>query len=189
MRCQRVLERRDHARIVTRGRGAALPRRHVGVRIGRVVHRHGPMVSWGYHGLPWGWRDRIRVTPRGRTAHGRDFSAESKATIRAGLGGVGRKLEGGGDGGVAGIDLDALTGEDVVEIIEVEGGVVSLEERFALEELALDALGVSAGCQCLTVTILLVARGAGGGAGGAAGMLGVALGEEDEGGRGRRLGC
>lgn len=53
-----------------------------------------------------------------------------------------------------------------------------LEERFALEELALDALGMATGCEGLAVTILLVTRGAGGCACGAAGMLGVALGGE-----------
>ena len=87
------------------------------------------------------------------------------------------------------IDMYAFTCAEVVQRFKRKIGVMALEESIALQELAFDALGVSAGCECLTVTILLVARGAGGGAGGAAGMLGVALGEEDEGGRGRRLGC
>ncbi len=176
MRRKRVLERRDHSRIVPWRRRTTLHRRHVGVgRIRRVMHRHGPMVSWGHHGLPRGWWNRIRVTSRGRTAHGRDFGAKSEATV-GGLGRVGRKLESGGDGVVTNVEVNALTGEDVVEVIEVKCGVVPLEERFALEELALDALGVATGCEGLTVTIFLVARGAGGCASGEAGMLGVALG-------------
>ena len=57
---------------------------------------------------------------------------------------------------------DALAGKDRIEVIEVEVWVVSLEERFALEELALDALGVSTGREGLAMAVFLVAGRAGG---------------------------
>ena len=87
-------------------------------------------------------------------------------------------MEGGRNSSVADIDFDALAGKDRIEVIEVEGGVVSFEERLELEELAMDAFGMETGCEGLAVTIILVTRGAGGCAGGAAGMIGVELGGE-----------
>lgn len=79
--------------------------------------------------------------------------------------------------GSAVVDVDALAGADVVEVIEVEARDVLLEEGGALDDLALDALGVAAGGEGLAVSVLLVALDAGGRAGRALGMLGVALGE------------
>ena len=139
------------------------------------MYGHLAMVSWGHHGLSWMAWYRVRVTPGGRSAHGRAFGAERETTARAGLGRVGRELEGGRNSSVADIDFDALAGQDGIKVIEVEVWVVSLEERFALEELALDALGVSAGREGLAMAVFLVAGRAGGRAGGAAGMLGIAL--------------
>ena len=101
----------------------------------------------------------------------RAFVTEGEPAVRTGLRGIGRKLEGGRDGIIAGVDLNALPGEDSVEVVEVEERVVSLEEGFALEELALDAFGVSTGGEGLAMAVLLVARSARRGAGGAARML------------------
>ena len=139
------------------------------------MYGHLAMVSWGHHGLSWMSWYRVRVTPGGRSAHGRAFGAERETTARAGLGRVGRELEGGRNSSIADIDFDALAGQDGIKVIEVEVWVVSLEERFALEELALDALGVSARSKRLSVPILLVARSPSRRAGGAAWMLRVAL--------------
>ena len=156
------------------------------------MYRHLAMVSWGHHGLSWMSWYRVRVTPGGRSAHGRAFGAERETTARAGLGRVGRELEGGRNGSVADIDFDALAGEDGVDVIEVKAWDVPLEERFALDKLALDALGVSAGREGLAMAVFLVAGRACGGTGGAAGVLGVALrgegGKRREGlGRGPRM--
>ena len=96
-------------------------------------------------------------------------------------------MEGGRNSSVADIDFDALAGQDGIKVIEVEVWVVSLEERFALEELALDALGVSTGREGLAMAVLLMAGRAGGRAGGAPGMLGIALRRGGQArGRGRR---
>ena len=156
------------------------------------MYRHLAMVPWGHHGLSWMSWYRVRVTPGGRSAHRRAFGAERETTARAGLRRVGRELEGGRNSSVADIDFDALAGQDGIKVIEVEVWVVSLEERFALEELALDALGVSTGREGLAMAVFLVAGRAGGRAGGAPGMLRIALrrGEQAGGrGRGRGPGC
>ena len=92
------------------------------------------------------------------------------------LGRVGGEVEVGGDGIITGIDLDAFAREDIVEVVEIEGGDVALEEGLALEKLALDALCVAARGELMAMAVLLLAEGPGGRAGGAAGVLGVALG-------------
>ena len=106
----------------------------------------------GHHELP---RGRIRIPSRGRTAHMRAFVTEGEPAVRTGLRGIGRKLEGGRDGIIAGVDLDALPGEDSVEVVEVEERVVTLEEGFALEELA----ALSSSSSTSTVTLRTTEQG------------------------------
>ena len=120
-----MLERWD--RIARRG-----SLHHVGVRRSVSIHGNVPRVR-GHHGLSWRW-NRV-VGSRGRPAHGA-FSAEGEAAV--GGRGVGGELERGLDGIVAGVQLDALTGEDGVDVVEVKPGDVSLEKGIALEEVDLD---------------------------------------------------
>ena len=149
---------------------------------------HGHMAGVGvHHGLAWGRDVRIRVRPCGGAHGGRTFVAEGEAAGGGGLGRIGRELKGVGDGIVADVDFDALAGEDGVEVVEVEGRVVALEEGLALEKLALDAFGVAARREGLAMAVLLLAGRACGRAGGAAGVLGVALGA-GRGGRARGSG-
>ena len=118
------------------------------------------------------WWYRIRISSR-RTANRRraSFSTKRKAAIGAGLRRVGGKLESGRDSGVTSVDLDALTGEDGVKVIELKAGDTVLEESLALEKLALDAFGMAARGESLTMAIFLLARGACGRAGGTSWML------------------
>ena len=89
------------------------------------------------------------------------------------------------DGIVCGVNFDTLTSTDGIQIVEVEEGVLPLEEGLALHELALDALCVAAGGEGLAMAVFLLAWRARGRTGGAAGMLGVALaeGRRSKGGR------
>ena len=108
-----------------------------------------------------------RVASLGGVRRGRAVSAQVGPR-----GGVGAAVEHELDGAAwVGVDLDALAGCDLLDVPELEGGEMSLEELDALEEVALDALGVAAGDEGLLVTVLLVALDAGRGARGAAGML------------------
>lgn len=74
-----------------------------------------------------------------------------------------------------GLDIDALAGEDGVEVVEGEGGVMAAQQRGALQELMLEALDMAARGERLAMTILLVALDARRGAGGAPRVLRVAL--------------
>ncbi len=136
------------------------------------------MISRRQHVLAGRWWDRIWVAPRGRAC------ADGEAAAGARRGRVGGKLEGIADGGVVGVDVDALACADGVEVVEVEEGVVALEEGLALSELALEPLCVAAGGEGLAMAVFLLAGGACGGTGGAARVLGVALGEEEDSRRG-----
>lgn len=72
-------------------------------------------------------------------------------------------------------NIDALPGTDIIEGIEVEVGVVTLEKGLALGELELETLCVTAGGEGPAVSVLLVAGGACCCACGAARMFRVAL--------------
>ncbi len=61
------------------------------------------------------------------------FITEGECTTLARLRRVGGKLKGRRDGIVTGIYLNALTCTDVVEVVEIEEGVVPLEKGFALD--------------------------------------------------------
>lgn len=74
-----------------------------------------------------------------------------------------------------GLWVDSLTGEDCIEVDEVKGGDVALEEELALGKLELDAVEVAAGGDGVAVAVLLGAGDARGGTGRAAGVLGITL--------------
>ena len=69
------------------------------------------------------------------------------------------------------IDMYAFTCAEVVQRFKRKIGVMALEESIALQELAFDALGVSARSKRLSVPIFLVTLGASRRACGAAWML------------------
>jgi hypothetical protein len=86
------------------------------------------------------------------------------------------ELEGGGNGrGGTGLDLDAFTDEDVLEIVHIKARNTTFEKSITLCELVFEMFGMSAEGESLTVPIFLVTGGSGGCTGGASRMFRVAL--------------
>jgi hypothetical protein len=85
------------------------------------------------------------------------------------------ELEGGGDRRSIGIDLNALTDEDLIQIIYIKARDTAFKKGIALGELMLEMFGVATEGEGLTMPVFLLAGGAGGCASGASGMLRVAL--------------
>jgi hypothetical protein len=85
------------------------------------------------------------------------------------------ELEGGGDRGSIGVDLDALTDEDLIQIIYIKVRDTAFEKGIALGELMFEMFGMAAEGERLTMPVFLLAGGAGGCASGTSGMLRVAL--------------
>ncbi len=71
--------------------------------------------------------------------------------------------------------VNAFAKKNVVKFFEVKSRDMALEKGFTLSELMLNALGVPSWSKSLSVSVLLVARGASGCAGGASRVFGIAL--------------
>ena len=85
------------------------------------------------------------------------------------------ELEGGGDRRSIGIELDALTDENLIQIVHMKVRDTAFEKGIALGELMFEMFGVATEGERLTMPVFLLASGAGGCASGASGMLRVAL--------------
>lgn len=85
------------------------------------------------------------------------------------------ELEGGGDRRSIDVDMDALTDEDLIQIIDIKVRDTAFEKGIALGELMFEVFGVATEGERLTMPVFLLASGAGGCASGASGMLRVAL--------------
>lgn len=71
------------------------------------------------------------------------------------------ELEGGGDRRTIGLDLDAFTDENVIQVFQVKVRDTALEEGITLGELVFEMFGVATKGESLTVPVLLVAGGSG----------------------------
>ena len=132
------------------------------IHAGRWHHRRiGTCVRWG--------------VPRRRHTHGVAGVHHVRRGVRVAFGGHGH-VGPGQDTGVGGrrgeleslcnllcrwLDIDALADEDLLEVVDVEAGVMPSQECLCLENLALDALDMAAGSESLPVSVLLVALYAG----------------------------
>ena len=85
------------------------------------------------------------------------------------------ELEGSGNRRSTVLDLDALTGEDFIQIILIEVRDMAFEKGNALGELMLEMFAVATEGERLTMPVFLLAGSASGCASGASGMLRVAL--------------
>lgn len=85
------------------------------------------------------------------------------------------ELEGGGDRRSIGLNLDALTDEDFIQIIQMKVRDTAFEKGIALGEPMFEMFAVATEGERLTMPVFLLAGGAGGCASGASGMLRVAL--------------
>ena len=85
------------------------------------------------------------------------------------------ELEGGGDRRSTGVDLDALTDEDPIQIIHIKVRDTAFEKSFALGKPMFEMFGMATEGERLTMPVFLLAGGTGGCASGASGMLRVAL--------------
>ena len=72
--------------------------------------------------------------------------------------------------------INSLSGEDIIQVIEIEARDVTPEENLTLENLTFDFLNMASRSKSLPVPIFLVALHTGGNTGCAFGMLGIALG-------------
>jgi hypothetical protein len=72
-------------------------------------------------------------------------------------------------------NVNALSGEDVIEVAKVKSGNVSFEKSITLSELVFDTLSVTPGSQGLPMPILLMARSACGRTSGAPRVFRIAL--------------
>ena len=115
------------------------------------------------------WEENCHLKRREGEANITWASKEKKQTGPCG------ELEGGGDRRSIGLDLDALTDEDIIQIIHIKVRNTAFEKGFALGELMFEMLGVATEGERLTMPVFLLAGGAGGCASGASGMLRVAL--------------
>lgn len=173
-----MLERRQDVWIVTRRRRRRMPYRDVRVRRrsvrGTVGHRHRRAMVARRHHVRRGMGVRIGsgdgpVCWRGR----RDGFRAQREPSRGSRDVLEPETAGLRDGGL--LDFDALPSEDVLELIEVEGGHMALEEGDAAGDLSLETFGVSSGDEHLPVPVLLLARHARRRARRASWMFGVAL--------------
>jgi len=87
------------------------------------------------------------------------------------------ELEGGGNGsrGGTGLDLDAFTDEDVVDIFHIKARNTAFEKSITLCEPVFEMFSMSAEGESLSMSVFLVTGGSGGCAGGASRMFRVAL--------------
>ena len=169
------MTRRRRYRHVPRGRLETRRECRI-VRAGGTLHGHERRSVRGHHGVARGWHHvRRRGIVHARLARGRHRLLERRAGP-IGCGGM-LELEVGVVQicGLGGGDLDALPDEDVIKLVELKTGVMTLEEGLALGNLLLNALSVSTGCEGLAMSVLLMAYGTGCGARCASGVLGIAL--------------
>jgi hypothetical protein len=85
------------------------------------------------------------------------------------------ELEGGRDRRTIGLDLDAFTDEDLIQVVYVKARDTSFEEGIALGELVFEMFCVATRGESLTMPILLVAGGSGSRTSGTSRMFRVAL--------------
>ena len=116
------------------------------------------------------WEENCHLGRREGEANIRWAPKERK--IRTGTCG---ELEGGSDRVSIGLNLDALTDEDLIQIVQMKVRDTAFEKGIALGELMFEMFGMATEGESLTMPVFLLARGAGGCASGASGMLRVAL--------------
>jgi hypothetical protein len=71
------------------------------------------------------------------------------------------ELEGGRDRRTIGLDLDAFTDENLIQIFQFKARDTALEEGITLGELVFEMFGVATKGESLTVPVLLMAGGSG----------------------------
>jgi hypothetical protein len=119
-------------RWIRRARRRRTVRHGHGVRITRMDHvRRGLVITLG------GWRWLRTIRPEGEWSAGAWLGKRKLIEVWG--------------------YFDALSGQSLIEIVEVETRDVTLQESIALEELLLDPLGMAPGNQCLPVPVLLMA--------------------------------
>jgi len=77
--------------------------------------------------------------------------------------------------GNTGVDFEPFAGTYLVEIVQIKPWNMTLEQRHALDKLALDALSIATRREGLTVTVLLLTSSTGGRASGTSWILRIAL--------------
>ena len=86
------------------------------------------------------------------------------------------ELEGTRNGGrYTGLDFDAFTGEEVLQVFHIKARDTAFKKGVTLSELMFKMFGMATKGESLAMPVFLVAGGSGGCAGGASRMLRVAL--------------